>query len=376
MTPLLIAEVVGARPQFVKLASLSRAFSTVGRGHVEELIVHTGQHYDSQLSDAFFDELDIPRASVNLEVGSGPHGRQTAAMLEKLEAVLLERRPDAVVVFGDTNSTVAGALAAAKLGIPLAHVEAGLRSFNRAMPEEHNRVVTDHLSDLLLAPTDAAVNNLCDEGLRRRAHLVGDVMYDAVLVNAELARRRSKVLERLHLEPRSHGVVTLHRAENTTATVIGPMLGILSGIAEAVIPLVFPVHPRTREAIRSSAPGWQPPAGLRLCEPLGPLDMLRLTESAAVVITDSGGLQKEAFMLGRPCVTLRQETEWVETVEAGANVLVGRQLEAAIAAARSAVGNSRLAVSGSRRAHMLYGEGQAAARCVEKVLAMAEMGRD
>ncbi|MGH8289036.1 MAG: non-hydrolyzing UDP-N-acetylglucosamine 2-epimerase [Steroidobacteraceae bacterium] len=375
MKALRVVEVVGARPQFVKLASLSRAFAAEARGRVEEIIVHTGQHYDPELSDVFFDELEIPRASVNLEVGSGPHGRQTGAMLERLEAYLVERRPDAVVVFGDTNSTVAGALAAAKLGIPLAHVEAGLRSFNRVMPEEHNRVIADHLSDLLLAPTDAAVRNLRNEGLQERTRLVGDVMYDAVLVNADLARKRSGVLERLRLDSRRYGIVTLHRAENTAAAAIGPMLRILAGIAEAVIPLAFPLHPRTREVIRAHAPEWRPPAGLLLCAPLGPLDMLRLTESAAVVITDSGGLQKEAFMLGRPCITLRSETEWIETVAAGANVLVGGEFEAAVAAARRAVDNPLLPEPNSWRAHELYGQGQASMRCAEKVLALAQSGR-
>lgn len=367
-----IVEVVGARPQFVKLASVSRALGACNG--VEEIIVHTGQHYDPQLSGAFFDELEIPRPSINLEVGSGPHGRQTAAMLERLEAFLVKRRPDAVVVFGDTNSTVAGALAAVKLGIPLVHVEAGLRSFNRLMPEEHNRVIADHLSDLLLAPTDAAVTNLRNEGLQDRTHLVGDVMYDALLVNAEMARKQSAVLEQLHLDARRYGVVTLHRAENTTSTAIGSMLQILSGIAETVIPLVFPVHPRTREIICNHAAQWRPPAGLLLCDPLGPLDMLRLTESAAVVITDSGGLQKEAFILGRPCVTLRTETEWIETVEAGANVLVGQQYEAALTAARCAVEDTYLLGDGSKRAHLLYGQGQAATRCAEKVLTLAQCG--
>ena len=366
MKPLSIVQVVGARPQFIKLAPVSRALRA--RGQVTELIVHTGQHYDPQLSEVFFRELSIPHPAVNLEVGSGTHGQQTAAMLASLERYLQDQRPQAVIVYGDTNSTLAGVLAAAKLHIPVAHVEAGLRSFNRAMPEELNRVATDHLADLLLAPTAAAVNNLVKEGLEERTRLSGDVMYDALLANAALAHEESRALERLSLGATPFGIVTIHRAESTTAEALAQVLPILE-LTSQLVPLVLPLHPRTRDAIRSVAPGWQPPATLRIVAPLGPLDMLRVTEAAAVVLTDSGGLQKEAFMLGRPCVTLRAETEWVETVSRGANVLVGHDRVAALAAVRDALARPRefQRVTAAAAAE-LYGLGRAAERCVSAVL--------
>jgi UDP-GlcNAc3NAcA epimerase len=369
-----LVQVVGARPQFIKLAPLSRAIRNCRERQIEELIVHTGQHYDPQLSDIFFQELDIPQPSANLEVGSGSHGKQTAAMLERLEAYLQDARPQAVVVYGDTNSTLAGALAAVKLQLPVAHIEAGLRSRNRAMPEELNRVATDHLSDLLLAPTDAAIRNLTEEGLAGRSHLVGDVMYDAVLAIVAIARRRSRILDTLGLTARGYGLVTIHRAESTHRDALPAVLELLAQIATSLIPLVFPVHPRTQEAMRNLLPAWQPPPQLMLCGPLGPLDMLRLTETAAVVLTDSGGLQKEAFMLGCPCVTLRSETEWVETVAAQANTVVGHDAAAAAAAVRRALERDAAAESTAAisRAHVLYGEGNAAARCLEQILELAD----
>ncbi len=365
-----IVQVVGARPQFIKLAPVSRALRAYPQ--VNELIVHTGQHYDPQLSEVFFQELSIPQPAVNLEVGSGTHGEQTAAMLAPLERYLQAQQPQAVIVYGDTNSTLAGALAAAKLRIPVAHVEAGLRSFNRAMPEELNRVATDHLADLLLAPTAAAVSNLATEGLQARTLLVGDVMYDALLANVELARRRSQALERLALGAADFGLVTVHRAESTTAGALTTLLPILEQ-ASRLVPLLFPLHPRTRDAIRRALPTWQPPATLRIIEPLGPLDMLRVTEVAAVVLTDSGGLQKESFMLGRPCVTLRAETEWVETVSSGANVLVGHDRAAALAAVRRALAQpAEFQRTAAAAASALYGQGRAAERCVGAVL---QLGR-
>jgi UDP-N-acetylglucosamine 2-epimerase len=327
--------IVGARPQFVKLAPVCRALArhnANGGPPIEDLIVHTGQHYDPGMSDVFFAELDIPRAGVDLGVGSGPHGAQTARMLEGIERLLLERRPDAVVVYGDTNSTVAGALAAAKLHIRSVHVEAGLRSFNRAMPEEINRIATDHISDLLLAPTPTAMRNLAAEQLGERSLFTGDVMYDAVLHARQRARERSQILERLKLPAQAYGVVTLHRAENTTPQQLRGILEVLNAVAEQHLPLVFPVHPRTAKVRREEFPAWQPHARLRLIEPLGYLDMVNLVDSARMTLTDSGGLQKEAFFLGCPCVTLRTETEWVETVAAGGNVVAGTEREAVMAA--------------------------------------------
>jgi len=374
MQAMRLVQIVGARPQFIKLAPVSRALAR--HPEAAELIVHTGQHYDPQLSQVFFDSLAIPPPAVNLEVGSGTHAQQTAAMLERIEAYLLAERPDAVIVYGDTNSTLAGALAAAKLHIPVAHVEAGLRSFNRRMPEELNRVTTDHLADLLLAPTDAAMQNLAAEGLAARAQQVGDVMYDALLSSIAVARDRSRVLEQLQLGARPFGLVTVHRADSTTAAQLPAVLAVLERIAAAVVPLVFPVHPRTRAALRSCAPQWRAPQGVRLIEPLGPLDMLRLTEAAAVVITDSGGLQKEAFMLGAPCVTLRAETEWTETLTAGANCVVGHEVSAALAAVQRALAEALpTRVARARRAAALYGDGQAAERCAQQILALAARER-
>ncbi len=368
--------VVGARPQFVKIAPVSRAIeahNAAGGARIEDLIVHTGQHYDSGMSDVFFSELDIPQPAVRLGVGSGTHGVQTARMLEGIEALLLEHKPDVVVVYGDTNSTIAGALAAVKLHIPLAHIEAGLRSFNRRMPEEINRVATDHLSDLLLAPTATAMKNLGDEGLAKRAQWCGDVMCDAVLHNAILARRQSKILDTLKLTPLQYGVVTVHRAESTEATVLRELLATLDKVAGQGLPLVFPVHPRTRHMIEDPAFGWRPSPHFQLVEPLGYLDMLRLVEGARMVLTDSGGLQKEAFFLGRPCVTLRTETEWVETVSAGANTVVGLDGAAIVKAVERWLGEPApsLQVDAVRpEVAKHFGAGDTAGRIVAAIAAM------
>jgi UDP-N-acetylglucosamine 2-epimerase len=360
-----VVQVVGARPQFIKLAPVSRELRrrAAAGGGWQERIAHTGQHYDAAMSAVFFAQLGIPEPAVNLNVGSGSHGAQTARMLEGLEAFLLEERPDAVVIYGDTNSTVAGALAAAKLGIRLLHVEAGLRSFNRAMPEELNRVVADHLSDVLLAPTAAAMTNLGREGLATRARLVGDVMYDAVAWGRTQAATASSAVRTLGLERGSYGIATIHRAENTGIAQLRAVLATLESVAREALPLVWPVHPRTRALLGSLV---STPA-LRLVDPQSYLDMLALVDGAAFALTDSGGLQKEAFILGVPCVTMRTETEWLETVAAGANAVAGidavRVLEA-VAQARDA----RARADEFRRvAAELYGAGHAAARVVEAI---------
>lgn len=314
--------IVGARPQFVKLSPVSRAMKHA-RLKIDDRIVHTGQHYDDAMSKIFFEELEIPQPAVNCGVGSGPQGRQTARMLESIEARLMEDRPDAVIVYGDTNSTLAGALVAAKLHIPVAHVEAGLRSFNRRMPEELNRVVTDHLSEILFAPTKTAIENLSAEGLRARALLTGDVMYDAVLFYAKAAAARSSILRELELSRGEYGIATIHRAENTAPRDLATLLDALNDAASRFGRIVFPMHPRTTSILQRDLRDWRPAANLLVTGPLGYLDMLSLIQSASWVLTDSGGLQKEAFFLNCPCVTLRNETEWVETLRDGANSIAG-----------------------------------------------------
>jgi len=312
-----IVTVVGARPQFIKAAAVSRVL----RRTCAEVLVHTGQHYDDNMSKVFFDELDVPPPDCHLGIGSGSHGAQTGAMLAALEEVLVREKPDRVLVYGDTNSTLAGALAAAKLQIPVAHVEAGLRSFNRRMPEEINRVLTDHLSDLLFCPSETAVAHLAAEGIVAGVHAVGDVMHEALRHAVALAERKTTVLERLGLAPNGYALATLHRAENVDDPArLARLLAALREVARRQ-PVVFPVHPRTRRRLADG--GAEATAGLRLLEPQGYLDMVRLEAGATVVLTDSGGVQKEAFWLQVPCITLREETEWGETVLAGWNHVAG-----------------------------------------------------
>lgn len=325
-----VVTVVGARPQFIKAAPVNIALREAGH---HEFLLHTGQHYDHGMSQVFFDELGIPEPSVNLGIGSGTHGHQTGSMLMAIEDVLLAEKPDWVLVFGDTNSTLAGALAAAKLHIPVAHVEAGLRSFNREMPEEHNRVLTDHCADMLFCPTQTAIHNLANEGLTRGVHWVGDTMYDAMLLFSELARQRSKILQGLDLIPKSFLLATLHRPYNTDIPEnLLRVLGALLDVGELVI---FPVHPRTRRRIseldRDLLHALEK-SRVKLVAPVGYLDMLILEQNARLILTDSGGMQKEAFFFGVPCVTLRPETEWVETVESGWNIVVGTDRERILAA--------------------------------------------
>jgi UDP-GlcNAc3NAcA epimerase len=348
-----IVSIVGARPQFIKAAPVSRALR---RQHAE-VLVHTGQHYDHNMSALFFEELDIPEPDYNLGIGSGLHGQQTGRMLEAIEQVLLDERPDWVLVYGDTNSTLAGALAAVKLHIPVAHVEAGLRSFNRRMPEEHNRVLTDHMADLLFCPTQTAVDNLAREGITRGVHNVGDVMYDALVFATERVRSCSNVLARLGLAERSYLLATVHRAEN--ADDAARLRSILDSFLNLDEPIIFPIHPRTHRKLAELGERFNlqlAACNLKLIEPLGYLDMVSLEQSARMILTDSGGIQKEAYWLGIPCVTLRDETEWVETVEAGWNILVGADAARITQAVRS------FTLPTARP--MLYGDGQTAERIV------------
>jgi UDP-GlcNAc3NAcA epimerase len=315
MTAFPVLTVVGARPQFIKAAPVSKALAAAG---LKEILVHTGQHFDSRMSDVFFEELNIPPPAYNLQINSLSHGAMTGRMLEKLEEVMLTEKPGVVLIYGDTNSTAAGALAAAKLHIPVAHVEAGLRSFNKRMPEEINRIVADHLSTLLLCPTRTAIDNLAREGITAGVHAVGDVMYDTTLSAIGRADGKSNILETLDLAPRSYAVCTIHRAENTDHP--ERFAAVTAWLEQAAhdVPIIMAIHPRTRKLMTATG---RTPDRVRLVDPLGYLDMTQLVHHAIAVFTDSGGLQKEAYFHRVPCVTLREETEWVETIEAGWNRL-------------------------------------------------------
>jgi UDP-GlcNAc3NAcA epimerase len=310
--------VVGARPQFIKAFPFSRAM----RSHpgFEEILVHTGQHFDPSMSDIFFSELEIPPPRYRFDIHGGSHGAMTGRMLAAIEDVLIAEKPDAVLVYGDTNSTLAGALAAAKLAIPLIHVEAGLRSFNRTMPEEINRVVADRLSSMLLCPTSIAIENLAREGIVQGVHKTGDLMNDATQLASELSKKHSDIVQRLGLEPRRYGVATIHRAENTDDIGMLGKIAVFIAAEAQKYPIVLPLHPRTRDAAKAAGIDFAQ-SGIRVIEPVGYLDMCRLLQSATIVLTDSGGLQKEAYFHRVPCVTLRNETEWVETIECGWNRL-------------------------------------------------------
>jgi UDP-GlcNAc3NAcA epimerase len=357
-----VLTVIGARPQFIKAAPVSRALAGAG---IEEFIAHTGQHFDAQMSDVFFSELGIPPPATHLGIGGLGHGAMTGRMLEGIEQVLLERRPDWVMVYGDTNSTLAGALAAVKLHIPVAHVEAGLRSFNLAMPEEINRRLTDHVSTLLLSPTAAGVENLRREGITRGVHCVGDVMYDAALQFADAARQGSAILGRLGLAAGSYALATVHRAENTDSPERLQHIMDALGRLAAELPVVLPLHPRTRNILASRGAPFD--SAIRVIDPVGFLDMVMLEQGARLIATDSGGVQKEAFFYGRPCVTLRDETEWIELLEIGANRLAPpTSAERVHAAMREAMG----APPPTRKPAELYGDGQAALR-IARLLAAA-----
>ena len=313
-----VITVVGARPQFIKAAVVSEAL----KGVCEEKIVHTGQHYDANMSDVFFEELGIPKPVYNLGVGSGTHGHQTGEMLMKIEDVLLAEKPDVLLVYGDTNSTIAGALAASKLHIPVAHVEAGLRSYNMRMPEEQNRVLTDHISHWLFCPTQTAVDNLKKEGIVQGVQLTGDVMLDSVLHFLEVARRnpqKTAIFEALCIAPKQYRLATLHRAETTDGG-LEAIVRIFRAFEQLPQRVVIPIHPRTRK-LAEQAIAQEGFHNIQLIDPVGYLEMLLLTSNACQVLTDSGGLQKEAWFMEVPCITLRKETEWVETLDGNWNVL-------------------------------------------------------
>jgi UDP-GlcNAc3NAcA epimerase len=378
-----VVSIVGARPQFIKAAPVSKALRNADH---QEILVHTGQHYDCGMSRVFFDELGISEPDVNLAVGSGTHGRQTAHMLVGVEDVLLREKPDWVLVYGDTNSTLAGALAAVKLQVPLAHVEAGLRSFNRKMPEEHNRVITDHCSDLLFCPTQTAVQNLQKEGFSKIINAgklldenllknklstlgsellplvvnVGDTMYDAALQFSEIAQRRSSILQDLELEPKGYLLATVHRPYNTDNP--ENLNNILNAFDEIEEPIIFPIHPRTHQKI-SEFGLLTPHSALRnpkFIDPVGYLDMLVLEQNARLILTDSGGMQKEAYFFGIPCITLRPETEWIETIEAGWNVIVGSNHS-------TIVQKVRTVQPPSHKSRKLFGGGHASRSIVSKL---------
>jgi len=309
-----IVTIVGARPQFVKAAVLSRLFREKHTDSVSEYIIHTGQHYDENMSDTFFREMNIPEPSINLGVGSGTHGKMTGRMLEKIEQVLIDNSPEMVLVYGDTNSTLAGALAASKLHIPVAHVESGLRSYNKRMPEEQNRVLTDYLSTFRFCPTDTAVKNLSLEGITDKVYKTGDIMYDAALYYSSFKRDPSFNV------PKEFFLITLHRAENTDDRArLQNIVELLNEYTE--LPAVLPLHPRTKKMLNSFDLSFKD--HIQVIDPVGYLDMLYLEKNCRFIVTDSGGVQKEAYFFKKPCITLREQTEWVETVEAKANILIG-----------------------------------------------------
>lgn len=357
-----IVTIVGARPQFIKAAAVSRAIQHCKSESVSEIIVHTGQHYDENMSGVFFSELGIPRPEYNLEISGGSHGSMTGRMLEAIEGVYLKEKPDWVLIYGDTNSTLAGALAAAKLHIPIAHVEAGLRSFNLRMPEEINRILSDRVSTLLFCPTEAAVNNLAKEGITQGVSNVGDVMYDIALFYKNLAKEKGTILQRLNLS-QEFALATCHRAENTDDP--KRLQGIMLALSEIALrlPVVFPLHPRTRKLIGEYGLG-KYLESLIVVEPLPFLDMIALEQAARLILTDSGGVQKEAFFYGVPCITMRDETEWVETVVLGRNTLVGASTSDIVAAAVQAL--SSAPVSNSPQGP--FGDGNSAFKIVNAII--------
>ncbi|MEH7504227.1 UDP-N-acetylglucosamine 2-epimerase (non-hydrolyzing) [Neobacillus drentensis] len=345
-----VLTVLGARPQFIKAAPVSRVL----REKYTEMIVHTGQHYDANMSDIFFEELNIPKPDYNLGVGSGNHGKQTGEMLQKIEEIVLMEEPDYLLVYGDTNSTLAGALVASKLHVPVIHIEAGLRSFNKKMPEEINRIMTDHLSEYLFCPTETAVENLTSENITRNVFNIGDVMYDAVLYNQKLAENHSNILKDYDLEKNEYLLITIHRAENTDNP--EKMKNILSAFSKMKEVKVWPIHPRTKHKLADYGIDLSDIPNLKIIDPVGYLDMLTLEANAKKIVTDSGGVQKEAYFMKIPCVTVREQTEWVETLVNEANILVGTDVEKIVSAVEKVVMPEYMNV---------FGDGNASEKIVE-----------
>ena len=347
-----IASVVGARPNFIKCAPLSREIRKVHN----EIIIHTGQHYDYEMNKVFFDELKIPEPDYHLGVGSGNHGEQTGEMLKRTEEVLMKEEPDLVLVYGDTNSTLAGALAASKLHIKVGHIEAGLRSYDKSMPEEINRVLTDHCSDILFCPTETSVENLNREGVTNGVYLTGDVMVDALKGNIEIAEKKAMILNELDLKPKEYYLATVHRAENTDD--FNKLKSIVDAFC-AIENLVFPCHPRTEKYLKGYGLWDRLVENARVIKPVGYLDMQVLEKNAKKILTDSGGVQKEAYIFKVPCITLRNTTEWIETVEDGWNVLVGADEEKIV------VMSNEFEPKGKQRD--VFGKGDASEKIVEIV---------
>lgn len=313
-----VCSIIGARPQFIKIAPLSKEL----RKYHQEIIIHTGQHYDQNMSKNFFEQLQIPKPDHNLGIGSGTHGQQTGLMLKKIEEVLLKEKPDEVIVFGDTNSTLAGALTSRKLNIKTAHIEAGMRSFDKRMPEEINRIVTDHCSDILFCPNENSKRNLINENIKKNIFVVGNIMSEALIENLKKAEMESKIMENLNLKKKEYLLATVHRPSNTDS--LKSLKSIVTAFIESKENIIFPMHPRTKKfmamygltkKINSSS--------VKVINPIDYFDMLILEKNAKKILTDSGGIQNEAFLLGIPCITLRENTEWVETIEQKANMLVG-----------------------------------------------------
>ncbi|MEY5000152.1 MAG: hypothetical protein RLZZ211_188 [Bacteroidota bacterium] len=380
MTQKKILTVIGARPQIIKAAALSRAISEKFASQLTEVLVHTGQHYDENMSAVFFDELGIPKPDYNLAVGSGSHGHMTAAMLSGLETILEKENPAAVVIYGDTNSTIAAALAAAKIHIPVVHIEAGLRSFNKAMPEEINRIAADHMSTLLFVPTQAGIANLSKEGFSLNQKVkatidapnvyhCGDVMYDNSLYFAQLSDQKSRIIDVLQLQNTDFVLCTIHRDNNTDnpEALASIFTALMSLVEQTNMRVILPLHPRTRHKIQSLLnPDFQEKlhaeTRIQLIDPAGFLDMIALEKNARLIVTDSGGVQKEAYFFAKPCVILREQTEWVEVVEAGAALLTGSDSTQILAAAQ------QLLQKTIQTDTSIFGDGQAAAFICQKII--------
>tara|TARA_B110000858_G_scaffold190509_1_gene238559 strand:- start:962 stop:2056 length:1095 start_codon:yes stop_codon:yes gene_type:complete len=354
--------VVGARPQFIKAATISRVIKENYQSEIEEIIVHTGQHYDENMSKVFFDQLDIPKPEYNLKVVSGNHGAMTGRMLERIEAVITKEKPNYLLVYGDTNSTLAGALAASKLHIPIAHVEAGLRSYNMKMPEEVNRILTDRISNLLFCPTETAVKNLNKEGVFEGVYNSGDVMYDAAVFYGKQVDKKSNIIQKLNLKRKEYLLLTCHRAENTDdSSRLESILKAIHEISNKIV-VVLPLHPRTKKLVQKYGLTHLT-NNLIVVEPLDYIDMISLEKSAKLILTDSGGVQKESFFYNVPCITMRDETEWVETVEMGWNKVVGANKKAIVDAYESFIDSAP-----KNENKKPYGLGDASERIVAQIL--------